>query len=184
METEAAGDSQELHGASVNRFELQVHVADPSRDIGMVVAPYLITRIWVDGAHLDEPHPIHLPLLIQSLHEPGAYDIFTCDCGEGGCAGIFEGIHVTHEGELVHWDFRRPQSAEQIGPDMDAWWDIATPVHLTFRRSQMMNAVQSYLGEIRAIAGDNPDAFDWPVAAISVRTIMGIDPTKPYYGGR
>lgn len=184
MATEAAGDSQELHGAPLNWFELRVYVANPSRDIGTVVAPYLITRIWVDGAHLDEPHPIHLPLLIQSLHEPGAYDIFTCDCGEGGCAGIFEGIHVMHEGELVHWDFRRPQSEGLIEPSMGEWRDIATPVQLTFRRSQMMHAVQHYLGDIRAIAGDNPEAFGWPVAAISVRTILGIDPTKPYYGGR
>lgn len=184
METGAADDSQELHDASVNQFELRVHVANPSRDIGTPVEPYLITEIWIDGAHLDEPHPIHLPLLIQSLHEPGAYDIFTCDCGEAGCAGIFEGIHVTHEGELVRWDFRRPQSEELIEPSMGAWRDTATPVHLTFRRSQMIHAVQHYLGSIRAIAGDNPDAFGWPVAAISVRTIMGIDPMKPYYGGR
>ena len=30
----------------------------------------LCSEIWVDGQHLDEPHPIDLPLLVQSLHVP------------------------------------------------------------------------------------------------------------------
>ena len=38
----------------------------------------LFSEIWVDGQHLDEPHPIDLPLLVQSLHVPGCYEIFPC----------------------------------------------------------------------------------------------------------
>lgn len=172
----------EDQGRRLNRLELRVYVTDPCSDEKAGIRPYLQTEIWVDGVHLDEPHPVDLPLLIQSRHKPGSYDIFTCSCGEGACAGIVEGIHVTHEGELVHWDFRRPQSAEQIDATKGEWRDIASPVHLTFGRAQMLEAIRSYLDEIAAIAGDRPEAFDWPVAAISVRSIIGTDPTKPYYG--
>lgn len=71
----------------------------------------LFTGIWVDGKHIDEPHFVDLPLLVQSLHVPNWYEIFTCGCGVGGCAGIVDGIQVSHDGGLIRWSLRRPQSA-------------------------------------------------------------------------
>ena len=71
----------------------------------------LHSEIWVDGKHLDEPHFIDLPMLVQSLYEQRRFDIFTCECGVGMCAGIVDGIEVKHESGLVHWSFRRPLAA-------------------------------------------------------------------------
>jgi hypothetical protein len=65
---------------------------------GTIAKTGLGLEIWVDGQHIDEPHPIDLLLLVQSLHESGWFEIFTCGCGVGGCAGIVDGIQVTHSG--------------------------------------------------------------------------------------
>lgn len=104
----------------------------------------LDSEIWVDGQYLDEPHCIDLP----RLHVEGWYEIFTCGCGVGGCAGIVDGIHVTHHDGLIRWYFRRPQSARRL--------------------------IDPYLSEWQKT--------DWPpVHGFTVRALLSIDPTRPYY---
>lgn len=142
----------------------------------------LFSEIWVDGQHLDEPHPIDLPLLVQSLHVPGCYEIFTCNCGVAGCAGIVEGIEVTHDAGLVRWFFRRPQSVSTLNPpSFDAWEKTAKRITLTFDLAQMVHAVQTYLETVRALVGNDPGKGDWPVHGLSVQDVLKIDPNKPFY---
>ena len=142
----------------------------------------LHTEIWVDGQHLDEPHFIDLPLLVQSLHVQGWHEIFTCGCGVAACPGIVDGIHVTHDAGLVRWSFRRPQSAANLlDPALDEWEKTAVPVDLTFERTQMLNAIQAYLDAVRALVGDEPGKFDWPVCGLSVQSVLKIDPRQPFY---
>ncbi len=159
-----------------NRFELRL--GKSLRD-GKTV---LCSEIWVDGQHLDEPHPIDLPLLVQSLHIPACYEIFTCGCGIGGCAGIVEGIHVTHDAGLVRWFFRRPQSAGSlIDPALSEWEKTAKPVTLTFERTQMLNAVGVYLEMIRTTVANDAVKFCWPVYGLSVQDVLKMNPNQPFY---
>lgn len=142
----------------------------------------LYSEIWVDGQYLDEPHFIDLPLLVQSLHVQGWHDIFTCGCGAAGCAGIVDGIQVTHDAGLVRWSFRRPLAADNLmNPALSEWEKTAVPVVLTFDRAQMLNAIQAYLDAVRALVGEDPGRFDWPVCDLSVQRVLKIDPNKPFY---
>lgn len=165
-----------------NRFELRLEegvAQGKTLSDGKIV---LFSEIWVDGQHLDEPHPIDLPLLVQSLHVPGFYEIFTCNCGAAGCAGIVEGIEVTHDADLVHWSLRRPQSVSTLNlPSFSAWEKTAKQVTLTFDRAQMVHAVQAYLETVLALVGDEPGKGDWPVYGLSVQDVLKIDPNKPFY---
>jgi hypothetical protein len=137
-------------------------------------------QVFVDGHHLDEPHLVSLPALIDSLHHDGAAGIFTCGCGEPGCDGIFEGIGVRHEAGLVHWAFRRPQSARGFA-DLSAWRAASASLHLTFDREQMLAEVQQFLHDARSLVGPNPHRFCWPVYGFYVKDLQTIDPTRPYY---
>jgi len=142
----------------------------------------LDSEIWVDGQHLDEPHFIDLPLLVQSLHVQGQYEIFTCGRGVGGCAGIVDGIQVTHEAGLIRWSFRRPQSAGNLlDPALSEWEKTAVPVALTFERAQMLSAIQTYLDRVRALVGNRLHRFGWPVHGLSVQDVLKIDPNRPLY---
>ncbi|MFC7410226.1 hypothetical protein [Hydrogenophaga atypica] len=101
----------------------------------------LYSEIWADGRHIDEPHFIDLPLLVQSLHEQRWFDIFTCGFGVGGGASIVDGIQVTHDKGLVRWSFRQPQSSGNlVDPELSEWENSAVPVELTFERTEMVRA--------------------------------------------
>ena len=142
----------------------------------------LYSEIWVDGHHIDEPHFIDLPLLVQSLHEQRWFDIFTCGCGVGGCAGIVDGVQVTHVADLVRWSFRRPQSAGNLlDPALSEWERTAVPVVLTFERTQMVKAIEDYLDAVRGLVGAEPSKFEWPLHGLSVSDVVKMDANKPFY---
>ncbi len=57
---------------------------------------------------LVKDYCIDFDLVAESLSAPGEYEIFTCDCGEAGCAGIKQGVLVEHENEFVKWTVSQP----------------------------------------------------------------------------
>lgn len=166
----------------INRFELRLKDGvSEGKDLtnGKVM---LHSEIWVDGKFLDEPHFIDLPKLIDSIYAEGWCDIFTCSCGVGMCAGIVDGIHVTHHDNLIRWSFRRPQSAgDLLDPAVSEWEKLAIPIELNFDRSQMLSAIQAFLDKARSVIGSEPQRFAWPVHGFDVCALLSIDPSEPYY---
>ena len=149
---------------------------------GSIAKTGLGLEIWVDGQHLDEPHPIDMLLLVQSLHESGWFEIFTCGCGVGGCAGIVEGIQVTHDAGLVTWSFRRPQSAGNLSDSAVSDWEkTADPVVFKFECRQMVEAIQNCLREISTLVDGDLSRVDWYVNGPSIQEVLNIDPNKPVY---
>jgi hypothetical protein len=47
-----------------------------------------------------------LPELARSSQKPGEFFIITCHCGDPGCAGIRQGIEVTHAKNQVVWRYQ------------------------------------------------------------------------------
>lgn len=165
-----------------NRFELKLadRCADEVCEIRGQIS--LDAQFWVDGELLDEPHCIDLPQLVHSLHVAGWYEIYTCGCGVGGCAGIVEGIHVTHREGWIDWSFRRPQSAGNLlDPALSEWERTAVPVSFTFDRAQMLAAIEAFLDAVRAEVGTKPERFRWPVHGFYIADLLQLDPTKPYF---
>lgn len=161
-------------------FGLQLKVGDSPSHEG---AKQLYAEIWINGQHIDEPHFLDLPLVVQSLHEEGWFEIFTCSCGFGSCAGIVNGIRVIHDRQYIHWYFRRPQAADNCFEEeaWERWQSTAVPVAFTFERNQMLVAIKVYLGLIRKIVANDPSLFDWPVCGLTVEEVLEIDPEKPFY---
>lgn len=181
VETQIEGEGDATR-AAINRFELRLAQGadDGARRIRGQITLY--AEIRVDGELLDEPHFIDLPQLVHSLHAAGWYEIYTCGCGVGGCAGIVEGIHVTHCDGLIKWSFRRPQSAGSLlDPDLSEWERTAVPVSLTFDKTQMLAAIQAFLETVRALVGNKPERFEWPVHGFYVEDLLHLDPTRPYF---
>ena len=141
----------------------------------------LYSQIWIDGQHLDEPHFIDLPALIQSIYKEGWRDIFTCGCGIAGCAGIPDGIRVIHSGEFVRWEFRRPLSAGNlVDPALSEWEKTGISTHFIFNRPQMICAVREFLDAVRHLVSYLPHRFEWPVCGISVADVLRIDPSNAH----
>jgi hypothetical protein len=80
---------------------------------------------------------------INSLYNPGRYFIFTCDCGDPGCAGWFKGIQVDATAEYFTW------LIEEKVPE---------PIKLVFFKNQYTKLIDSLRSELDARAGRNPRA--------------------------
>jgi hypothetical protein len=68
---------------------------------------WLRTVITIDGTELFPNDCVEIVQLVASLYEPSGYFIFTCSCGEPGCAGWFQPVRVTHDFDQVLWNTAR-----------------------------------------------------------------------------
>lgn len=62
---------------------------------------HLIGDLRVDGARLGEGYVVDIRRLAEALTREGEHFIFTCGCGDAGCAGIFEGVQSKISGDKV-----------------------------------------------------------------------------------
>lgn len=62
---------------------------------------HLVTELRVDGIRLGEGYVVDVRRLAEALTREGEYFIFTCGCGDAGCAGIFEGVRSRVSGDQV-----------------------------------------------------------------------------------
>jgi hypothetical protein len=90
----------------MNRLKIRSRIAnrDPREQDA------IITEIAVDGQLLvnfeKSTLSTNLVALERSVHEDGEFFFVTCTCGVPMCAGIREGIRVTHDHKSVHWVVR------------------------------------------------------------------------------
>ena len=59
--------------------------------------------------------------------------------------------------------------------------NTTVPVTLTFDRTQVLSAIETYLDTVRTLVGDESSKFGWPVYGLSVQDVLKIDPQKPFY---
>ena len=62
---------------------------------------HLVGELRVDGARLGEGYVLDIRRLAEALTSEGEHFIFTCGCGEPGCAGIHEGVRSRLAGDQV-----------------------------------------------------------------------------------
>jgi hypothetical protein len=58
--------------------------------------------IYLNHVRIAAP-AVWLPAVVESLFADGEHFMFTCGCGDPGCAWIFEGVHVQHRRERIDW---------------------------------------------------------------------------------
>jgi len=100
------------------------------------------TYVSIDDVYVDEPHPIDLRELVRSCSESGRFFIFTCGCGDSGCANIHEGVQITRDVNIVFWRLRRPQSADGFD-DRDEWMRASEEKVYTFAWSDYVTTIKT-----------------------------------------
>jgi hypothetical protein len=120
----------------------------------------LHSLLTVDDHRLtdDETDMLHFDELIKSIYGYGYFEIYTCECGFAGCAGIWEDILVNQDGGTVLWTVPQPLKTPDEGE--------TEYNHFIFDREQYRQAIQTGLDEAREIikkhAGEisiGPDGF-------------------------
>ena len=70
---------------------------------------HLVGELRVDGQIVGERYVVDVRRLAEALTREGEHYIFTCGCGEPGCAGIFEGFRTWLEGEVISIEGNLPK---------------------------------------------------------------------------
>jgi len=102
--------------------------------------------IVVDGDSVCS-YAIDYRALVCSAQAPGGYFIFTCGCGEPGCAGLQAPVEVEHRNDQIFW--------HMTDPEPERWF--------TFGKDQYREAIEAGLADILAILSPNrPDSCFGP----------------------
>ena len=102
----------------------------------------------INGQAIHEEFWVDLFELAKSCQLDGEFDIFTCSCGVAGCAGIFEGITVTHSPDEITWVCPDP-IAVRIGSSDDVEGHVKDTRRFRFDPVQYVEAINSGLREIK-----------------------------------
>ncbi|MGI0481499.1 hypothetical protein ACN4EE_11995 [Geminocystis sp. CENA526] len=91
----------------MNKLELQSKIYRFDNDDNL----YFVSIILVDGDSIVDffYYATSLTELKDSLENNGKYFILTCWCGVPDCAGIEQGIQVTHYQNTVTWTITQPK---------------------------------------------------------------------------
>jgi hypothetical protein len=115
--------------------------------------------LLIDGEPIEEQLPIDLWVLVKSVLRPGRHYIYTCSCGDPGCAGVEEGIRVGHRLGRIIWEYRLPQSTDSYGDDpvspYKSWLKQAAFHRHVFCRAQVIKALSEALSDAEATHADD-----------------------------
>lgn len=134
--------------------------------------------IKINGVEFHPEHSLDLTSLVKSCQWSGPVDIFTCSCGEPGCAGIFQGIEVKHAHSEITWKCPDPLSVSEDTPDL---WEhgVTTFEHLSFDPEQYIHAIDSGIKKIKSLAILSTSPFEFPVHGVEFDQVMSLE-TRPF----
>jgi hypothetical protein len=128
----------------------------------------------INGSEFHPEHSLDLTSLVKSCQWSGPLDIFTCSCGEPGCAGIFQGIEVRHAHSAITWKCPDPLSVSEDTPDL---WEhgVTTFEHFSFNPDQYMNAIDLGIKKIKSLAILSTSPFEFPVHGVEFDQVMSLE---------
>lgn len=81
---------------------------------------------------------LDLEQLELSFELDGVYFLWTCECGDSGCAGMWKGVKVRHVGDLVEWR------------------DLDNRVKFAFRLADLRQAMREIVAKVRRLLEEDP----------------------------
>ena len=130
---------------------------------------HVTVEALVDGRSLYDGEPDvfdAVRVLAQSTH-PDTLDIYTCSCGNAGCAGIWEDTNLVVGKDFVSWVFPESDFRSRFGDEV---FPAGTPMTVTFTKSQYVEALKELQDNIEALrvqhnlpfaVGPNPGYPKW-----------------------
>jgi hypothetical protein len=88
--------------------------------------PYLRVEVEIDDYfpinYSRDGLGVDLVELAKTLDTDGEFFIITCSCGDPGCAGITEGVHVTRDKHILRWVI--PDHGKGAEPEKHFTFDV------------------------------------------------------------
>lgn len=135
---------------SFDTLQISYHIEHHNGGSDALLAP----ELRVNGDLFTSDVTLDIAALVDSTRGSGEFYIFTCGCGEPGCAGIWHGVIVLHSPYCVQWLIPEPFREPYV--DMDAPepppTDLRTFRERTFSPAAYREAVFSGLSQAQALA--------------------------------
>jgi hypothetical protein len=109
---------------------------------------HLVGELRVDDARLGEGYVLNVRRLADALTREGEHFIFTCGCGEPGCAGIHEGVRSRISGDAVTLNGNLPKGGA---------------FSFVLSAAQARKAVTEALVEVEPLAASLEDEDGYPI---------------------
>ncbi len=129
-----------------DQFELKVSLTEcHEQGDEFSLRAYLINQsVLINGENIAPENSIDLRQLAKSCQLSGEFYVVTCGCGEPGCAGIWDGIQVSHFPDRICWEVPELISVGNLNEEEYARHRI----NRTFRQYAFNPA--SYLAAVQA----------------------------------
>lgn len=122
------------------------------------VRPTLCAKVVpvVNGTPMTTPWVFDpLTLFDRQLQGYYLFDMFTCDCGVAGCAGIHDHVHLRVNQDTVQWQF--PREEPFLSKFIPAHFaDNTSPMVMTFGAQEYHIALQSLRQQLVDLENNNP----------------------------
>lgn len=120
-------------------------------------APVALVRLLIDGQEplrSTKERPFDAIEALSTVEEQGERFLYTCSCGEPGCAGLFEGVHVGSDEDTVQFRFPGEAYEHMLEPSFKppAGEDFVA----VFDRKQYRQAFEELEQELRGLEAENP----------------------------
>ncbi len=133
-------------------------------------------EIWVDGNQIAEGVVVDLPGLLDTTHKLRQSvwktywgpNIFTCGCGDPGCADINDAIEVSHEGPLVIWR----ANMQLVCKRRSAACPHGEVTTFRFLKIQMVEQCQGFVSTARVVSGRKLSRVRVPVHKESLDSLL------------
>lgn len=99
-----------------------------------------VVRPLVNGRPMCLRYVFDPSVVLAQGARSGQLDPFTCDCGEPGCAGIFEEVEVQAKEGVVCWQFPEDPFRQQLE---GTWFSPAEPLRFYFSQRQYEAALET-----------------------------------------
>jgi len=131
----------------------------------------VVPSVWINDERLYPEFTVDMREVVASIKGPGQYDIFTCSCGEPGCAGIWEGVIVIHWPNSIRWLIPLHYDDDET-PKNEEDEDVFMFKERLFRKTDYLQAVSSAIEAARGIASKAPGEFETVPYGFSVEDLL------------
>jgi hypothetical protein len=124
---------------SLNEFDLRLEL------LGSEKEPFARVALLVDGIRVDRGYSIDFTRLLKACMAPGQHYVFTCSCGDPGCAGFDDGVEVQIRGLALYWSIRFPEATDLFHSEEGQLKRLVKPTVWVFDQRQVLEEIRQEL---------------------------------------
>lgn len=160
-------------------FRIQVELLEPAiaKSTTLPGAYVVRTVLFLNDEEFAKDFVVDLFALAKSCQLSGEFFIATCSCGEPGCAGIDEGIKVTHFYDSILWQVPEPLKYSGMkSEDIDADEEKISYREFKFYPEAYMQEVKQALSKIKEFIKGKSQPVELAISCIDKNQIIELDP--------